>query len=378
VRRLLADRPVVAILGARRIGKTTLARAVARTWRGGSHYFDLEDPNAVATLSDPRTALGALRGLVVLDEVQCRPELFPVLRVLADREDHPARFLVLGSASPRLLRQTSESLAGRLAHYEMGGLSVGEVGPANLGRLWLRGGYPSSFLARDDEASFAWREDFTRTYLDCDLPQFGISIPAPTLRRFWQMLAHWHGQVWNSSEFARSFGVGDKTVRSYLDLLTATFVVQQVQPWHANVGKRQVKAPRVYLADTGMLHALLGLRSEWDVTGHPKCGASWEWFAIQEVVRRLGADPQWCFFWRTQAGAELDLLVVRGNRRLGFEVKRTTAPEFTKSMAVAREDLKLDSLDVIHAGEQTFPMRDGVRAVALGRLLEDVEPLATG
>jgi predicted AAA+ superfamily ATPase len=366
---------VVAILGSRQVGKTTLAHDLRRAWRGPAVSFDLEDPVAAARLSDPVLALQPLRGLVVLDEVQRRPDLFPVLRVLADRPRTPARFLVLGSATPDLLRQSSESLAGRLAFHELGGFSLEEVGTSRLGRLWLRGGFPRSFLAGSGPASLDWRFDFIRTFLERDLPQLGISIPAGTLGRFWSMLAHYHGQVWNAAEFARSFGVSDMTVRRYLDVLAATFVVRVLSPWHENLRKRQVKAPKVYLSDSGLLHALLNLRTQEDLERHPKVGASWEGFAIAAIVARLRAGWHECFFWATYAGAELDLLVVRGRTRLGFEIKRTVAPGMTPSMRTALADLKLTRLDVVHAGTETFPLAPRIRAVALSRLLGDLTPL---
>jgi predicted AAA+ superfamily ATPase len=368
----LGRHPVVALVGARQVGKTTLARQVAATSDGTTAWFDLEDPRDVARLAEPMLALEPLRGLVVLDEIQRRPDLFPVLRVLADRPDNPTRFLVLGSASPDLLRQSSESLAGRIAYLEIGGFSLDEVGADAAETLWLRGGFPRSFLASGEAASVEWRQQFVRTFLERDLPQLGITIPSATLRRFWTMLAHYHGQVWNASEFARAFGVADTTVRRYLEALVATFVVRQLLPWSENLGKRQVKAPKVYIADSGLLHRLLGLDTLKALEGHPKVGASWEGFLLGEVVQRLAVQPDQCWFWRTHAGAELDLLVIRGRERLGFEFKRTVAPALTPSMRSALQDLKLDRLDVIHAGGETFPLGPRVRAVAASRLLEDL------
>ena len=375
VRRLLRRAPVVAILGARQVGKTTLANDLRHGWAGPTMAFDLEDPADVARLSDPLLALGPRRGLVVLDEIHRRPDLFPLLRVLADRPGTPARFLVLGSATPELLRQSSESLAGRIAFHEMDGFSLDEVGAGALDRLWLRGGFPRSFLARSGRESFEWRVDFIRTFLERDLPQLGVSIPSATLQRFWTMLAHYHGQIWNGSEFGRAFGVSDMTVRRYLDLLAGTFVVHVLAPWHEHLAKRQVKSPKVYLTDTGLLHALLDLRSDDQLDRHPKIGASWEGFAIGAVVERLQARWSECFFWATHAGAELDLMVVRGRTRLGFEIKRTTAPQVTPSMRIALHDLKLARLDVVHAGSHTFPLAPKIRAVALSRLLRDIAPI---
>lgn len=369
---LLARNPAVGIVGARQVGKTTLARQLASGWRGPATFFDLENPADLARLADPLLALERLRGLVVLDEVQRLPGLFPVLRVLIDRPGSRARFLLLGSASPGLLRQSSESLAGRIAYHELAGFALDEVGAGLADDLWLRGGFPRSFLARSKAASMEWRRDFVRTFLERDIVQLGSGIPAAALHRFWMMLAHYHGQVWNASEFGRSFGVSDSTVRRYLDLLSSALVVRQLQPWHENIAKRQVRAPKVYLADTGILHALLGLDGRAALEGHPKVGASWEWFVIRELVRQLGARSEECWFWATHGGAELDLLVVRGQRRYGFEVKRTTAPRLTRSMRSALADLRLTRLDVLHCGPETFPLGPRARAVAFSRLAGDI------
>ena len=369
----LRDAPVVAILGARQVGKTTLAAQIAAG--RPAHRFDLEDPADVARLAEPMLTLRPLRGLVVIDEIQLRPDLFPVLRVLVDRPRTPARFLVLGSAAPGLLRQGAETLAGRIDFHLLEGLDLDEVGAKAVDRLWLRGGFPRSFLARDDLRSFGWRRALVRTYLERELGELGLGVPAATLARFWAMLAHYHGQVLNSAELARSFAVSDATVRRYLDLLVGTFLVRRLAPYSGNVGKRQVKAPKIYLSDSGMLHALLDVRSRLDLDRHPKLGASWEGFSLGQLVRHLGAEPEECFFWATHGGAELDLLVVRGRRRFGFEFKRTDAPRLTRSMHMALADLALHSLDVIHAGNHTFGLADRVRAVSLGRLLQDVEPL---
>ncbi len=372
---LLKRHPVVAILGARQVGKTTLAADLAARREGGAVHFDLEDPEDLRQLADPKLALQDLRGLIVIDEVQRRPDLFPVLRVLADRKRHPARFLILGSASPDFLRQSSETLAGRIIYHELPGFALDEVGPRSLHALWLRGGFPRSYLAAGDAESLEWRRGFIRTFLDRDLPQLGTGLPAPTLHRFWTMVAHYHGQTWNSAELARALDVSQPTVRRYLDLLTAALVVRQLPPWFENLGKRQVKSPKAYITDSGLLHALLDLESREDLERHPKVGASWEGFALGETLARLGAFPEECFFWATHSGAELDLLVVRGSRRLGFEFKRTTAPRLTPSMRMALDDLKLDRLDLIHAGEKTFPMAERVRAIPLQRIWKDLEPL---
>jgi len=372
---LLRTHPVVGILGARQVGKTTLARELARGFDGPVTRFDLEDPEDVARLTEPKLALDSLEGLVVLDEIQRRPDLFPVLRVLVDRPGQRTRFLVLGSAAPDLLRQTSETLAGRIAYHDLDGFALDEVGLEAADGLWLRGGFPRSFLAGSDTDSFEWRRGFVRTFLERDLPALGVQVPSITLHRFWQMLAHYHAQTWNGAELARAFGVAATTVRRYLDLLSAALVVRTLPPWSANVAKRQVKSPKVYIADTGLLHALLGVESREDLEAHPKVGASWEGFVIKELVTHLGARPEELFFWATHAGAELDLLVVRGRRRFGFEIKRTTAPATTRSMHAARDSLQLARIDVIHAGERTFPLADGIRAVAFSRLREDLEGL---
>lgn len=367
---------MVALLGARQVGKTTLAWELMARSAGPATRFDLEDPEDLARLEDAKLALRGLTGLVVLDEVQRCPALFEVLRVLADRRRTPARFLVLGSASPELLRQSSETLAGRVAYYELPGLGLDEVGPTRSDELWLRGGFPRSFLAPSIEASAEWRRSFIRTFLERDLAELGIRIPSSTLRRFWSMLAHYHAQTWNAAELSRAFGVSASTVQRYLDVLTDALVLSQLLPWHENLSKRQVKAPKVYLADPGILHTLLGVETRDELERRPKVGASWEGFVLQGVTARLGARREESYFWATHGGAELDLLVVRGPRRLGFEVKRTTAPTTTKSMHSAMESLRLDHLYVLHAGEHTFPLADGVTALAFARLLDDLAPLA--
>jgi predicted AAA+ superfamily ATPase len=372
---LLRQFPVVGLIGARQVGKTTLAMAFSAGFPGEVTRFDLENPRHLFRLEDPMFALESLRGLVVLDEIQLRPELFPVLRVLADRPGTPARFLVLGSASPSLLRQSSESLAGRIAYHEIGGLDLGEVGTGQVETLWLRGGFPLSYLADSEAESDRWRQQFIRTYLERDLSELGIQLPASTMRRFWSMLAHYHGEIWNGSELARAFGVSQKTVRGYLDTLCSTFMAKQLEPWHENVAKRQVKSPKIYLADTGILHTLLGLASREDLLDHPKVGASWEGFAIGEVVAHLDARPEECFFWKLHSGAELDLLIRRGNRRRGFELKLTSSPRVTPSMRSALEDLGLEELVVLHAGTESYPLAPRIRAVALTRLREDLPAL---
>ncbi len=322
-------------------------------------------------MSDPSFALRPLTGLVVLDEIQTQPQLFPLLRVLADRPEAPARFLLLGSAAPALLRNTSESLAGRVVFHELGGLNLEEVSPAAVDDLWLRGGFPRAFLAPDMAASRGWREAFIRTYLERDLPQLGINLPALTLRRFWTMLGHYHAQTWNGSELARALGVSDKTVSRYLDILEGTFMAWRLRPWHANLGKREVKAPKVYLSDTGLLHSLLGITDQDNLLSHPKCGASWEGFALGEVIRHTQARRDECYFWALHSGAELDFLLVRGAQRLGFEVKLTRSPKVTASMRTAQQALALDHLYVLcHALDQAtpWPLAQGITAVPLQTL----------
>ena len=373
--RLLKRNPVVGIVGARQVGKTTLARMLLEGSPGESHFFDLENPEDLSRLGDPMLALKSLSGLAVIDEVQRLPDLFAVLRVLVDRPRSRAGFLILGSASPELLRQSSESLAGRIVYRELGGFSLAEVGMDRRDRLWRRGGLPRSFLAATEDASHEWRRAFITTFLERDLRGFGINISPETLRRFWTMLAHYHGQVWNASEFGRSFGVADTTIRGYLDRLTSALVIRQLQPWHENIAKRQVRAPKVYIADSGLLHALLNLKTRADIEAHPKLGASWEGWVIDQVIRILGAERQECYFWATHAGAEIDLLVVRGGTRLAFEIKRTVMPRITPSMRSAIGDLQLTRLDVIHAGESTYPLDRKIRAVAFERLLMDLQSL---
>jgi uncharacterized protein len=364
VRRLLRQSPVVAVLGPRQVGKTTLARTVAAGTRGPTTFFDLEDPRDVARLRDPMLALGELRGLIILDEIQRQPELLPVLRVLADRSPLPCRFLILGSASPTLMKHGAESLAGRIAFHELRPFSLREVGDDQFERLWRRGGFPRAFLARSEQASVDWRRDFIRTFLERDIPSLGITMPPATMRRFWQMLAHVHGNILNTSELARSFGVADTTIRRYVELLEGTFMLRTLRPYFANIAKRQVKSPKVYLTDSGLLHTLLDIDSAKTLNVHPSIGASWEGFLLETVVSVTQARADQCYFWATQAGAELDLLIVDGTSRRGFEFKRTTTPTLTPSMHIAVEDLKLDRLDVVHAGPGSFPLAPRIRAVS--------------
>lgn len=371
LRRLLKQFPVVGLVGARQVGKTTLARSLAASAQGPVTFFDLEDPADLARLADPRLALESLTGLVVIDEVQHSEGLFALLRVLVDRPGNRASFLILGSADPKLLRQSSESLAGRIAYHELPPLAVDETGSDAMGRLWVRGGFPRSFLAEDEDQSWAWRSAFLRTFLARDLPQLGITVPATTMRRLWTMVAHYHGNRLNATELARSLGVSAPTVNSYLDALVDALVVRKLTPWFENLRKRQVKAPKVYLTDTGLLHALLRIRSESALLGHPKCGASWEGFAMQEAVRILSVDWEDCYYWATHRGAEIDLLVFEGSRRIGLEFKRTSAPRMTRSMHSALGDLKLDRIFVLFPGDTRFRLHERVEAVGLTQACRD-------
>lgn len=361
----LRHAPAVALLGPRQCGKTTLARMLVRP--DSDNYFDLEATVSLRRLDEPETALGELRGLVVIDEVQRRPELFPILRVLIDRPRSPVRFLLLGSASPALLRQSSESLAGRVTVITTTGFTAQEIGLKHLDRLWLRGGFPRSFLATAEARSVSWRRQFIQTFLEQDIPQLGIKIPAPQLERFWTMLAHYHGQFWNGAELAGSLGLSQPTVRGYLDLLTSVYMVRQLQPWHENLAKRQVKSPKVYLRDVGLLHALLGIRTRQELLSHPKLGASWEGFVIEQLLQTV--EPDQAHFWATHQRAELDLLCTRGLRRVGVEIKRGDAPALTPSMRSALTDLKLHKLWVIYPGERRYELNDRTSVIPLAQAL---------
>lgn len=358
---------MVAMVGPHQSGKTTLARMISREWKGKTHWFDLEDPRDAAALAEPGLMLPGLKGLVIIDEVQRLPEVFALLRVLADRKPLPARFLVLGSASGELMRQGSESLAGRIRFHELPGFSLEEVGEENWERLWQRGEFPKSYLSRGEPESFAWREAFIETFLERDIPNLGLRLPAPQMRRFWMMAAHYHGQAWNSAEIGRSLGLSDKTMLHHLQVLEQTFMVRLLQPWFENAGKRLVKTPKFYVRDSGLLHALLGLRNAKDLLHHPKLGASWEGFALEEVLKMTGGSRD-AFFWGTHGGAELDLMIVAGNERTGFEFKFSQAPAVTKSMHAAKEELKLGRMAVIHPGARRFPLAEGIEAVPLREL----------
>jgi predicted AAA+ superfamily ATPase len=365
IRSALKRSRIVALLGPRQCGKTTLAREFVAA--DSLNYFDLEDPASLARLSQPDLALRPLRGLVVVDEVQRHPELFPLLRVLADRRPLPARFLILGSASPELLRQSSETLAGRIEAVPLEGLRLLDLASGAQSRHWIRGGFPLAYTARSEVDSVAWRRQFVQTILERDLPQLGVQIPAAALNRFWHMVAHYHGQIWNAAELARSLAVNESTVRRYLDLLTGVFMVRQLQPWFENLGKRQVKAPKVYIRDSGLLHTLLNISTARDLALHPKVGASWEGYAIEEVIKAL--RPEASYYWATHGGAEIDLLLFKGGRRIGIECKRTDAPTLTPSMRIALEDLKLSELKVVYPGDRRYRLAPKVEVVPLRQML---------
>ncbi|MDY6972944.1 MAG: ATP-binding protein [Thermodesulfobacteriota bacterium] len=348
--------PVTALLGPRQCGKTTLARMFGQD--RDSSYFDLESQPDLQRLQNPELMLGGIQGLVVLDEIQVMPELFQVLRVLVDRPENRARFLILGSASPDIVKNVSETLAGRVEFVELSGFDLGEVNADTWERLWLRGGFPRSFLADSDEDSMVWREGFIKTFLERDIPQLGISIPSAAMRRFWTMLAHYHGQTWNASELARSMGLSDKTVRSYLDILTGTFMVRQLQPWYENIKKRQVKAPKIYLRDSGLLHSLFNLNDMYSLSAHPRVGASWEGFALEQFLQAL--RPVQSFFWASHGTAEIDLFILHHGQRHGIEVEFNEAPKITKSMKIAFEDLRLDKLWIIYPGKHEYPVTENI------------------
>lgn len=370
---LLKRHSVVGLIGARQVGKTTLARQIAKSVKSSVVIFDLENPEDLSRLSDPMLVLKDLNGLVIIDEVQRAPDIFPVIRVLADRRGRKPKFLLLGSASPKLLKQSAESLAGRIVYHELTGFSLEEVGQKNIEKLWIRGAFPRSFTAKSLSESVKWRKNFIQTYLERDLPQLGISISSSTLRRFWNMLAHYHAQTWNASEFARSFGAADTTVRHYLDILGSTFLVRQLPPWHENISKRQVKSPKVYITDSGILHTLINLRTKDDLFSHPKLGASWEGFILNQIVSITNADKDECFFWATHAGAELDLMIVRGRKRVGFEIKLTSSPKVSPSMKIALDNLRLNVLFVVHAGEKSYPLSGKIYAIASTDLIKKLK-----
>jgi len=370
----LARHPAVALLGPRQCGKTTLARQVAA--REGARIFDLENPDDDAALENPMLALESLRGLVVLDEVQRRPEIFPVLRVLMDRESAPAKFLLLGSASPFLVRSVTESLAGRVAFIDLQGFSLDEVGVADLSRLWARGGFPRSFLAEDENSSHGWRRDFIRTFIEKDFSTLGLGATPSSLGRLWQMAAHYHGQTLNASEIGRALGESYKTVQRHLELLEGAFMIRLLRPWFENIGKRLVKSPKLYVRDSGLFHSLLGIGNHESLLGHPKIGASWEGFALEQILARLPKMDAW--FWGTQGGAELDLLIQSNGKRIGFEFKVADAPKMTKSLSIAQNDLSLHKLLVVKPRGHGYPLENNIRAASLDEALEFCDAIASG
>lgn len=353
--------PVVSLLGPRQCGKTTLARLFGDKYQAS--YFDLESIPDQRRLQNPELMLGSLNGLVILDEIQLMPELFSVLRVLVDRSANQTKFLILGSASPHIIKNVSETLAGRTEFIELSGFNLQETGIETLEKLWLQGGFPLSFLARSNQDSLAWRENFIRTFLERDIPQLGISIPARAMRRFWTMLAHYHGQTFNASELGRSLGLSGKTIRSYLDILTGTFMVRQLQPWYENISKRQVKAPKIYFRDSGIFHSLLDIPDRHYLMGHPRLGASWEGFALEQILQII--DPVEPYFWSTYSGAEVDLFFSKKGKRYGVEFKFNEAPKITKSMHVALADLGLSHLYVIYPGSESYPVAENISVVSL-------------
>lgn len=367
VRESLSYNPVTAILGPRQCGKTTLALSISETIK--STLFDLEDPADFELLkSNPKQIFTGLEGLVIIDEIQRLPELFPLLRVLADEADSKRKYLILGSTSPDLIRNSSESLAGRIGFVNLTGFRLNEAGTENLRNLWLRGGFPRSYLALNDDQSYKWRHDFIQTFLERDISMYGFNIPPLTLRRFWQMLAHYHGQVWNGAEFARAMGVSEPTVKRYLDILTGTYMIRQLQPWYENLKKRQVKAPKVYIRDSGILHALLTLEDDKIIT-HVKVGASWEGFVIEQIMQVLNTRD--CYFWRTHTGAELDLMVVKNGKKLGFEIKYSDVPKITRSMNSVIEDLSLDKLFLIYQGKRKIQLQERIFALPADEIFKN-------
>ena len=362
----IRNNPVTAIMGPRQCGKTTLARAIARTTE--STIFDLEDPTDYDLLSEkPKIILQQQKGLVILDEIQRNPNLFPLLRVLADEPDSQRKFLILGSASPDLVQKYSESLAGRVGFVNLTGFNLFETGADNLDRLWKRGGFPKAFLGANEQQSFSWRENFIQTFLERDINNFGFNIPPVTLRRFWLMLAHYHGQIWNGAEFARAMGVSEPTVKRYLDILTGTYMIRQLQPWYENLKKRQVKAPKVYIRDSGILHALLGMEGNAILT-NVKSGASWEGFIIEQLISRL--ESRDFYYWRTHTGTELDLMFLKGGRRLGFEIKFSETPKITRSMLSALDDLKLDKLYIVYKGHRVISFEEKITAIPASHIVD--------
>ncbi len=372
LREAISHAPVTLLTGPRQAGKSTLAGQTVSS--SPAAFFDLEDHRDLARLAEPTLALRDTGETMVIDEAQRMPELFPTLRVLVDENRRPGRFVVLGSASPDLVGLGSESLAGRVTFVELGGFRLADVGPERLDDLWLRGGLPESFVAATDEASNRWRDDYISTFLERDLAALGFRFPATTMRRFWTMLAHYHGQTWNGARIARSIDVSESTVRRYVDALSDALVVRQLRPWFTNISKRQVKSPRVYIRDSGLLHRLLGISTMYDLERSPMLGASWEGMVVEQILTRFAsADPT---YWSTHGGAELDLRLETDGRVLGFEIKRTAQPAVTKSMHIALADLELDHLFVVYAGPHRFALTDRITAIGAADLLTAQDPLS--
>jgi len=359
VAKLIELFPVTTILGPRQCGKTTLARSFK-----ADHLFDLENPRDAARLDQPQLALENLAGLIVIDEIQRMPDIFPLLRFLVDRDDHQ-KYLILGSASRDLIQQSSETLAGRIAYYQLGGFRLSDVGSKYMNALWLRGGLPRSFLSETDEESLIWRRQYISTFLERDIPQLGITIPARTLRRFWTMLSHYHGQILNYSELGRSFGVSDMTVRRYCEILEGAFMIRLLQPWAVNIGKRIVRRPKLFMRDSGLYHALMSVETEVQLQSTPKLGASWEGFALESICRVLNREEQELYFWRTHSGSELDLLWQWGGLNWGVEFKYQDAPRLTRSMKAAMEELELAGLWVIYPGRTSYRLAEKILVLPL-------------
>lgn len=371
IKKTFKSHPIVAILGPRQCGKTTLAREYLKKIPDfpEENYFDLEDFADMERLSQPNLAFVHLKGLIVIDEIQRFPNLFPTLRVVVDQDQSDKTFLILGSASKELIKQSSETLTGRIHYFELTPFSSSEVEDGQT--LWLRGGFPRSYLAEDEEASYKWRKSYIRNFLEQDLPSLDFNVSPNQLRRFWMMLTHYHGNIYNGTEIGRSLNINYNNVRHYIDILTSTLMIRQLQPWHENISKRQIKSYKIYFRDSGLFHTLLGVSDRSELLKHPKLGASWEGFALEEIIRHLGAEPYECYFWATQSAAELDLLIVKDGKKLGFEFKYSDAPSLTKSMKIAMTDLNLDRLTVIYPGSKSYFLDEKIKVISLSRYIEE-------
>ncbi|MEM7174086.1 MAG: ATP-binding protein [Bacteroidota bacterium] len=370
--------PIVALLGPRQCGKTTLAKQYAENLHRQKEaitFFDLEDTFDLMRLENPRLTLESLSGLIIIDEIQKRPDLFPILRVLIDKNRAKQRYLILGSASRELIKQSSETLAGRIGYIELTPFQTSETN--QMERLWLRGGFPPSYLSVSQPKSRAWRKAYIKTFLEQDIPALGFNIPANQLRRFWTMIAHYHGQIFNASQLGRSLNLSHNTIKKYLDLLTGTFMIRTLKPWHENIKKRQVKSPKIYFRDSGIFHALMRITEKKELLSTPYLGASWEGFVLEEVIRAHmpEIDEHDCYFWSTQSGAELDLLIVSSNQKIGYEFKYQDAPKITKSMRIALEDLQLSKLTIIYPGTKSFQMDEKIFLTNIAELLQKPKKL---